>query len=199
MTESEDRLCPVFIIESPSADDFYDKTAERQHIANVLHFHQIPSEVRVALDREKFKKALDEFVSHVAKHSECPPILHVSAHGEVDGICFTDGECISWQEFCQLLKPAARQVNGGLIICMSSCHGACAKEMQQFAGSECTIANTIIASEQEIAWADTAIGFATFYHQRAIGNSIDDSLNAMKIASGNETFKKVTPACCNVV
>ena len=71
--------------------------------------------------------------------------------------------------------------------------------MQQFAGSECTIANTIIASEQEIAWADTAIGFATFYHQRAIGNSIDDSLNAMKIASGNETFKKVTPACCNVV
>ena len=120
MTESEDRLCPVFIIESPSADDFYDGTTERQHIASVLNFHQIPSEVRVALDREKFEKALDEFVSHVAKHSECPPILHVSAHGEVDGICFTDGECISWQEFCQLLKPAARQVNGGLIICMSS-------------------------------------------------------------------------------
>lgn len=46
----------------------------------------------------------------------------------------------------------------------------------------------LVGSSEEPTWGETAIAFATLYHQLHLGEYINDAVEAMKRASGNDTF-----------
>ncbi len=46
----------------------------------------------------------------------------------------------------------------------------------------------VVANSQKPLWSDTAVAYSTFYHLVAKGELLTDAVNAMCIASGNETF-----------
>jgi hypothetical protein len=46
----------------------------------------------------------------------------------------------------------------------------------------------LVGSPEKPTWAETAVAFTTFYHQLARGVHITDAVNAMRIASGRNSF-----------
>lgn len=52
----------------------------------------------------------------------------------------------------------------------------------------------LVGSPQSPTWADTAVGFATFYHLVAKGARITDAVTAMRAASGLDEWWVTTAA-----
>lgn len=69
----------------------------------------------------EFKSYLEELQKSV--NSEGVPILHISMHGDENGLQLSSGECIDWEE----LTPSIVQLNiatkNNLLITMAACYG----------------------------------------------------------------------------
>ena len=118
------------------------------------------------------------------------PLLHISAHGSQTGITFLNDDRVEWDE----MRDAFRKINtsfvdGLLFVSMSSCHGVTAAEMAAEDGDYPF--HALVGPEGEPTWAETAIGYATYYHQIAAGAPADDAVNAMRVASGFDGFTMV--------
>jgi hypothetical protein len=46
--------------------------------------------------------------------------MHLSLHGDGEGIVFSSGERLTWAELKELLVPINRATSGNLLLCMSS-------------------------------------------------------------------------------
>ena len=100
------------------------------------------------------------------------PIIHISAHGGLDGLELSSKESISWNELRDLLLPINEALSGGLLLCMSSCEGFAACKMamnetrnQPFLG--------VIGNYGKPTWSDTAIAYASFYQRSCYTRSCE--------------------------
>src|SRR5487761_2605701 len=96
----------VYAIESPSATDIYDGRSEGGCLGQILKLNDIRCVTRTAVNTAAFVSALYSGLSE-AMNAEAgkQPILHISAHGSMDGIQLTDSSIVSWDELRELLKP----------------------------------------------------------------------------------------------
>lgn len=98
----------------------------------------------------------------------------------------------SWAKLKELLIPINNAIEGILILCMSSCKGfsACRMAMQiedkkyPFFG--------MVGHNGLPSWPETAIAYATFYHQFNMGKTVKEAVNAMKSSSCNDGFMLIT-------
>jgi len=149
---------------------------------------QIPSIKKTVININHFKSSISkEAIVKYALEVEKVPIIHISAHGSAESFELTDGTIFQWYELRDYLVPINKIFNGYLILCMSTCSGGNFFEMA-FTGEDLPFYN-LIGCMCEIEWRDTLIGFLTFYHLLHKGFSIEDAVNNMKKASGNENFK----------
>jgi hypothetical protein len=180
----------VHIIESPSANDLLDDRTEGRLLKESLKLAEIPTSYRLASSRETLSKALYRgLIDDLKKRpNNSLPILHLSAHGNKEGIVLTNEEFVSWEDLRTLLVPINKVFAGSLIFCLSACEGYGAvrsamnhsKELPYFA---------LVSHLGATAWADAAIGFSTFYHLLLKKNkSINDILPAMRLAAGDDGF-----------
>jgi len=183
----------VFIVESPSAPDLYHGRHEGFLLQQALALESLPSVTRIAISKEAFKAALTIGITDEMKRfSQLYPIIHISAHGSQDGLQLSNGENILWNELRDLLLPLNKALQGGLLLCMSSCEGFSACQMamlfepgdQPFWG--------IVGHKGKPGWADTAVAYATFYHLLIKGSSIADAVKAMGVAAGDAGFTEIT-------
>src|SRR5919106_5159386 len=94
----------VFIVESPSAADLYHKRSESDLLRKVLELEGIPSVARVAISRQALYAALTVGIAEEMKTVEDRiPIIHISAHGNANGIQLSTGEVVEWDELRRLL------------------------------------------------------------------------------------------------
>ena len=105
----------VFIIESSYPKDFYKHQLDGIAAQGILNILGIRNELRFALDREHFEKAIAD-----AKIQNCT-VVHLSCHGDEDGIALTNNYQPSWDKFADLFQhhewiPKA--------LVMSACCGA---------------------------------------------------------------------------
>ncbi|SUS05869.1 conserved hypothetical protein [uncultured Defluviicoccus sp.] len=179
----------VFIIESPSPVDLYHRRGEGEVIRNAVGLNLIPSELRLAVNREAFEAAIRIGLSDAMReHPNRLPILHISAHGFDEGIQLSSGEVLDWSELRDLLLPVNRALGGSLILCMSTCEGYSGSRMAM-RREECEHPfYAIVGNGRKPSWPETAVAFATFYHLVACGRYIVDAVEAMRIASGNDAF-----------
>lgn len=108
-------------------------------------------------------------------------------HGKADGIALTNGDFISWPEFESFLAPLNNWVNGGLLICMSSCYGINAHCM----ASQNLNNNTywaLVGNSHTATWSDAAVAYITFYHLLFKGIDLDSCITGMRTASGDNNF-----------
>lgn len=180
----------VYIIESPSASDLYSNIYEGEILVKALSLLNIPAIRRLVIDLEHFKKALTSGLIECVKNIQKVPILHISAHGDEKGIQLTDGNRVNWVELRGLVSPINKMFEGHIIICLSSCKSLCAsvmvideKELPYYC---------IIGNSGDPDWRETMVGYLTFYHLIAKGYTFNDSINAMRKASGNKGFVWVT-------
>lgn len=179
----------VYIIESPSSIDLYKKNFEGDSLRETLRLSNISSSHILAVDMESFKTAFYVGLVEYFKTAKSNPIIHISAHGNENGIQLTSKEMVSWDLLREFLLPINKTLNGGLILCLSSC--------QSYTGSIMSMKDDdfpfigVVANTGSPLWSETNIAYASFYHLFAKGLSIHDAVYGMKKASGNNSFKYI--------
>lgn len=179
----------VYVVESPSAQDLYQRRSEGEIIQRSVNLNQIPCNVVTAINREMFEAALKTNITHAM--SMFPgkiPILHISAHGFDQGIQLSSGEILSWAELRLFLAPINAALNNALVVCLSCCEGYAGTRMAMFPEDEGYPFYALVTNSEKPLWSDTAVAYTSFYHQMAKGEYIWDAVESMKAASGNHTF-----------
>jgi hypothetical protein len=179
----------VFIIESPSAVDLYHRRSEGDIVRQAVELNNITCIVKTAISLQAFGACLKIGLSEAMNRLPgFVPLLHISAHGDNHGIQLSDGYIMGWRELKEHLRPINQALGGSLIVCMSSCEGYSGVQMAMSTEDPDLPYYAIIGSGNKPTWAETAVGYATFYHQLHRGEHITVAVNAMQVASGNEMF-----------
>ncbi len=82
----------VFIIESLDPDDEGNGRFEGSILARMLRLHEKSPKYRYVRTREQFEEAVEQFSNSRYRY------LHISAHGDPEGMCTTNQEEIDYDE-----------------------------------------------------------------------------------------------------
>ena len=179
----------VFVVESPSAVDLYHRRSEGEILQQALKLNGITALVKTAINLEAFEASLKiGFKEAMELFPNLFPILHISAHGDQDGIQLSSGEIIEWAYLKKLLQPINKALNGLLLVCLSCCEGYSGIRMAMSVEDGNFPFWAIVANGEKPIWADTAVAYTTFYHLVAKGEYVVEAVKAMQIASGNNKF-----------
>ena len=177
----------VHIIESPSADDLLDGRTEGRALSEILNLAKIPYCYNLVTTSESFDTALNTRLGEAVNRFQQPPILHLSMHGDQDGVELTDTTSISWTNLQARLANLTNTMQGGLLICMSSCFGSSGYRMAMYEGEDKPFL-ALVGNESSVSWEDAAVAYVTFYHLLFKGIQVEECVNRMKWASNNNNF-----------
>jgi hypothetical protein len=181
----------VYIIESPSAHDLLDGRTEGRTLGEALTLAAIPHWYSLAIDKATLTQALGPRLLEACRALGKLPILHLSVHGNQNGVQLSSGEFISWHDLRNLLLPLNQAMQGGLLICMSSCFGASGCRMAMYSDSEPSFW-ALVGNTGNTPWADAAVGYVTFYHLFFKGTGVEQCVPAMRVAAGDPNFLLVS-------
>lgn len=176
----------VYVIESPSAEDVFNNCSEGEMLKKTLSFYNFDCILRTATTKGIFVKALEEDIFYeINKRENVQLIIHISAHGNNEGLGATNNEHISWADIAELLEPINKKMSNGLLLCLSACQSssACAMGLSNknpFLG--------MVANKDKPTWPETATAYTCFYHLFSKGVAPRDAVETMCKASGNEHF-----------
>lgn len=177
----------VFIIESPSEFDILDGRTEGRTLCEALRLAGTDAYYSLSVSKEMFQCSLTERLSAAYQNFHKFPIIHISAHGDENGIALTNGDYIPWDELRAMLSPLNKIMQGGLLICMSSCFGASGCRMAMHEDDELPFW-ALIGHHGSAGWSDAAVAYVSFYHNFFKGKSVEASVAAMCSASGDNGF-----------
>lgn len=179
----------VFVIESPSAVDLYHRRSEGEIIRQAVELNGICCTVKTAISNEAFNACLKIGLSDAMNQmAGFIPLLHISAHGNAEGIQLSDGYTMQWAELKDHLRPVNQALGGTLVVCMSSCEGYAGIRMAMQSNETDLPYFALIGCGTTPTWSETAVGYATLYHQLWRGEHISEAVRAMRVASGNDSF-----------
>ena len=187
MAENHKLQLTLGIIEAPSPDDIFYGRTEGRVLCETLGSTPIPMSYNVAVNQPKLINAL----ALCRQHSQSPgvlPILHLSMHGNEEGVELTDGSFLHWQQLRHLLLPVGQ---GKLLLCMSSCYGFSGCRMAMFDDGLSPFL-AIVGHRGKANLSDLAIGYSAFYHRLFKGALLPIAFEAMKQASGDIEFEYIT-------
>lgn len=180
----------VYIIESPSLQDFNNKISEGEILSKALSLSGISSYHKIIKNEEMFYESLLSGLTDCLQEvGVTVPVFHISAHGNKNGIQLTNGKEIHWSRLKKFFIPINKVLNNTLMLCMSSCEGFSAFKMAMTGGDIPFVA--MIGNSGKPSWSDTAIAFATFYHLISKGYYTQNAVDAMKVASGDNNFSLI--------
>lgn len=177
----------VHIIESPAPQDLVEDRCEGRVLGEALGIAGIQHVYSLAVNRDMFRYSITNRLLHAVVRFQSPPILHVSAHGNSEGIALTNGEQITWIELADLVRPLANTLEGNLIVCLSACSGAAGCRMAMESSSGHTF-GVLVSNTAAVSWADAAVAYVAFYHRLFRDSSVAEATAAMKSASGDQNF-----------
>lgn len=177
----------VHIIESPSGIDLLDGRTEGRVLSEALRVAGIPHCYNLASDKQMLLEALGNRLASAWKSHNRLPMLHLSMHGNNDGVQLTSGEFLTWHELRNALLPAIRAMQGGLLVCMSSCFGLSGCRMAMYSDEEPPFW-ALVGNSGSATWADAAIAYVSFYHLFFKGFPLTTCVDSMKVASGDYQF-----------
>jgi hypothetical protein len=106
----------VFIVESPSANDLLNDRVEGGALCGALQLAEIPHAYSLATTRKVLETSLFERLPKLLQSSEFVdrlPILHLSMHGNGEGVGLTCGDFLTWDEMRKLLTPLMSAMPNG--------------------------------------------------------------------------------------
>lgn len=145
-------LADVYIVESLDPDDEGNGRLEGVFLGHVLRLHGKSPKYQYVRTRAEFEKAIRAFGKSGYRY------LHLSCHGDPEGLCTTNQEEIDFHELAEMLQPHM----AGRRLFVSACkmvHSALAKAMIPASG--CL---SVVGPTHNIAFTDSAVVWATIYH-----------------------------------
>ena len=191
----------LYIVESPSDNDLFEKRTEGNLLLEALRLAQVSNptqahvEYRLVVSVDSFDRALlKDLPKKLNELKGLTPILHLSMHGDKRGLQLTDGTEVNWDELAKLLSEINRNfAKNELIVCVSACRGFYGGFMPLFDRRRRPF-KVLVGPMNQPRWDDAAVAYATFYHLLMDkGRSVETSVNAMRIASGNQMFQSTIP------
>ncbi len=178
----------VFIIESPSEDDLLDGRTEGRALHEMFRLSGTVGWYSLITSRNMFYQVLNKRLPEALQcFSPKLPIIHLSMHGNTDGIELTNGDYITWDELRIALAPLNNAMSGGLLICMSSCFGSSGCRMAMHEDNERPFW-ALVGSTSSPSWENAAVAYITFYHQFFKQQSVENAVHKMNVASGEKSF-----------
>ncbi|MCW5318435.1 hypothetical protein GTQ43_33380 [Nostoc sp. KVJ3] len=178
----------VYIVESPRDDDLLYERTEGKALTEALKLCGIISTYSLTCSKRMFKEALTSRLKKDCHDKKRFPIIHFSVHGCEQGIGLTNEELVSWNELRQLLIPLNREMQGGLLVCFSSCFGAYSCLMEFNNQIESSFGTTV-GHNEKVSWSNSAVAYISFYNRLFQGASIKDCVEAMRKATGDDNFE----------
>lgn len=178
----------VFIIESPSEDDLLDGRTEGRSLVEALKLSGIDGWYSLISSKSTFYKAIgDRLTAAIQAFPNKSPVFHFSMHGNINGLALLNGEFITWEELRVALAPLHNAMNGKSLVCMSSCEGASAIRMAMIEDAALPF-GILVGNIQNAKWDDAAVAYVTFYHHFFKNTPVPQAVEAMRIASDDESF-----------
>ncbi len=178
----------VYIIESPSADDLLVNRLEGRVLSEALGVSGIDCNYQLAANPQTFNQSITLNLESIFMQDSYRriPVLHISAHGNHQGVALTDNSFIPWENFYQRLLDINNKFNGNLLVSVSACFGAFAGQL--ITPNRPSPCFALIGPTMETELSDLAIGYSALYHNIKKTWNLEVAFNAMKIASGNQRF-----------
>jgi hypothetical protein len=181
------------IIESPSPDEIFDGRTEGSLLRAALTIAEIPYCYNIAVNRKKFFDALRLFLERREQDRDALQILHLSMHGNREGVAFTDDSpsktsFLTWRELGEVFTHIAQ---GELVVCMSSCYGYSGCRMAMSDGGTIPFL-ALVGNDELVNLDDAAIAYSAFYHRLFKRDGIPAAVDAMQRASGNFKFQSIS-------
>jgi hypothetical protein len=145
-------LADVYIIESLDPDDEGNGRLEGVFLSHVLRLHGKNPRYQYVRTRAEFEKAIRAFGKSNYRY------LHLSCHGDPEGLCTTNQEEIDFDELAEMLEPHM----AGRRLFVSACkmvHSDLAKAVIPASGCY-----SVVGPTHNIAFTDSAVVWAAIYH-----------------------------------
>lgn len=171
----------IHIIESPNEEDvFLGSHEEGTALEKCLHIMGVSSERYRVMSEDYLKKAVEAITaahSPGGKYERHVPIVHLSCHGNEEGIGLTkcDG-IVAWDRLRQILYPIQAVSRGWLILGVSACKGSNGLRMAWTIKKEDAPFALLVGPTHNVNWRDSLVGFITLYHRftRTVPESRDE-------------------------
>jgi hypothetical protein len=173
------KICKIYIIESQSPNDILRDRTEGKALSASLDLAEIPNQYFQVIDDKCFNQCIElicEDINSLKGKGLVAPYIHISAHGNVDGIGLTSGEFIKWSAFALKVDrineligklPKIPEKNPIEISPMNYCFSTC-KGYNAFKIQGETFENkfsSIIGPTESVDWSDSLLAFMSLYHQ----------------------------------
>ncbi len=183
----------VYIVEAPGAHDIFDGRTEGEALSHSLKLAELGHAHRMVVDRAQLKRALSldqadgGLGAELVKRERHQPIIHLSMHGNKDGVQLTSREFVTWAELRAELDPINDALPLGVLVCLSSCSGYSAIRMSMHTDGRKPLWG-VVGSTENILWNEGLIAYATFYHHWFRNSPHEETMIAMRAASGRQSF-----------
>ena len=195
----------IYIIESPSAEDLRNNHKEGDALYHALKLSDMDVSYQLAINEESFRSALnfvvEDFFDKKGKLTAMP-YIHISAHGDEDGIELSDESYFDWCDFEKCLTDINKKIGNVMLgsnfpdtvsritLCFSTCKGYNSFKIH----SETTICpfQATIGPTDDIDWADSLTAFIAFYHQTNYkDHPTVKAVDIMNVSAGLDNVFKV--------
>lgn len=205
----------IVFIESPSAEDLYaeSRSGDRREgyaLVSALRLVGIPIEYSLVVNEDILVERIIDLANRplamrryvggkLVSQDLYPPRVHLSVHGDKEGIKLTDGVLVRWRRLAEILDlfnqikgyigPEGKQ-RGMIQLHLSSCRGSHARAMLQ-PNNPLWPVYAVIGSEYEVSWSESLTAWIAYYHlslDREL--PVEEALRVMNLAAGeNDLFK----------
>ena len=201
------KICKIYIIESQSPNDILRNRTEGKALSASLDLAEIPNKYFQVIDDKCFNKCIEficEDINSLKGKGLVAPYIHISAHGNVNGIGLTSGEFIDWATFAVKVDwineligklPKIPKKNpieiSPMNYCFSTCMGYNAFKTQGEALENKF--SSIIGPTESVDWSDSLLAFMSLYHQIFYkGQKAIKAVEIMNITAGLDNVFKIS-------
>lgn len=185
----------VLIIESPSLEDITDEDRTGLLVAQQLRLLRIPAEIKSIHTAQLLQTRISLFGNDAG-------IIHIAAHGNTDGIWFTDRSKLSWKELEQALLVHAMNK----IVVLSACRSAnfsfdkkLSEILQLLTMGQYQPPKCVLTLWGDVYFADVVLCWGLFYRRLfAANNGNIENCNPKIIFDSLEYIKRagLPKICC---
>lgn len=188
----------VYIIESPSDEDLRNGLIEGKALYKSLRIAECDVVYNLVKSKAEFDSAIDFVIRDCYDKKgkwSAMPFIHISAHGDEDGIQLTNDELIDWADFATLLDKINSAIGfvthftdysnnvSRIVLCFSTCKGFNAFKVwnkTNICPYQC-----VVGPNTDIDWSDSLTAFITFYHLTNLKQkSFEEAIKQMNLSAG---------------
>ena len=166
----------IAVVESPNVIDTFDGRTESEALASACKLIGHQAVLFSAKSQREFRDICNYLgaadTAHAARYQSAPLFLHISCHGNDEGLAF-GADFVAWDQMVRDLEPvlANSLYRGNFALSLSSC-GSGSHNLDEHLSvrsdknSSMRMPQYIFSiGTAEVVWADALLGWALLYHK----------------------------------